>query len=115
MTHAAFITSLTRSVRAAGAAEALGELRAHQPMLAGQPYHDTLAVFYVCAVDRLVQAGLSDFGVLWHPLVDQASITAWYPIEVLRTDAARDHFVPSPLALDVEPQPCEPTAVTVAA
>jgi hypothetical protein len=108
MTHASFISALIGNVRDRGAAAALDELDATRPLIAGRPYGHTTAAFYVWAVDRLIDAGLSDVGVLWHPLVDARSIEAWYPEEVLAGDAARAGFVPSPLALFGEPQPTEP-------
>ena len=81
MTHVELITSLTHRVRQVGAAVALDELRASRPAIvspcgAAGP-HDTLAVFYVWAVDRLVGAGLNDVSVLWHPLTDVRSPRSW--------------------------------------
>jgi hypothetical protein len=105
MTHAAFITSLTRTVRDLGAAGALADLRASRADIAGQPYHETLAVYYVWAVDRLIEGGLSDLALLWHPLLDEASVYAWYPVEVLASDDAAERFLASPMALADEPQP----------
>lgn len=105
MTHAAFITSLTRTVRDRGAACALADLRASRADVAGQPYHETLAVYYVWAVDRLIAGGLNDLALLWHPLLDEASVYAWYPAEVLDSAEAAERFVPSPMASDDEPQP----------
>lgn len=114
MTHATFLSALIGTVRDRGAAAALDELAATRPVIAGRPYGHTAAVFYVWAVERLVAGGLSDLGVLWHPLVDARSIEAWYPVDTLTTDAARQGFVPSPLALAGEPQPAEPCAAATA-
>lgn len=113
MTQALFISALIGTVRDRGAAAALDELSTTRPSIDGRPYGHTAAVFYVWAVDRLIQAGLSDLGVLWHPLVDVRSIEAWYPVEVLAGEAAREGFVPSPLALTGEPQPAEPRSLAV--
>jgi hypothetical protein len=118
MTHVEFITSLTLRVRHAGAAVALDELRASRPAITGPAgiveYHDTLAVFYVWAVDRLVAAGLHDVGVLWHPLTDPRSPRSWWDDDTLASDAAREHFVPSTLARAGEPMPA-PAHVLAAA
>lgn len=118
MTHVEFITSLTLRVRHAGAAVALDEMRATRPAIIGPSgavgYHDTLAVFYVWAVDRLVAAGLNDARVLWHPLVDVRSPRSWWPDEVLAADEAIAHFVPSTLARAGEPTPVEPRSLAAA-
>jgi hypothetical protein len=88
MTHVELITSLTHRVRHAGAAVALDELRASRPAIVGPSgtvgYHDTLAVFSVWAVDRLVAAGLDDVHVLWHPLTDVRSPLSWWDEATLR-------------------------------
>ena len=58
MTHTEFLCSLVRSVRTTGAANTLAQVRADRPAFDRGRYHDTRAVFYVWAVDRLVDAGL---------------------------------------------------------
>ncbi len=108
MTHVELITTITRAVRAGGAAAALDELRTTAPVIAHGDYHDTLAVFYVWAVDRLVAAGLTDFAIILHPLTHWGTPLAWWDEATLASDAARTHFVPSTLALVSEPQPAEP-------
>lgn len=105
MTHVEFITSLIRSVRTVGAAATLDELRATRPAIVDGAYHETVAVFFVWAVDRLVQAGLSDFAIVLHPLTDRHSPLAWWEASTLAMPAAREWFVPSTLALPFEPQP----------
>lgn len=107
MTHTEFLCSILRSVRADGAAAALAQVRAERPAFFDGSYHDTRAVFFVWAVDRLVQAGLSDVGVLWHPLTDDRSVEAWWSLDTLATDAAAAGFVSSELALAHEPQPVD--------
>lgn len=118
MTHVEFITSLTRRVRLAGAAVALDELRNTRPAIVSPggtvAYHDTLAVFYVWAIDRLVAAGLSDVRVLWHPLVDVRSPRSWYDEATLGSDEAIARAVPSTLALPGDPVPMEPVALVAA-
>jgi hypothetical protein len=118
MTHVEFITSLTHRVRLAGAAVALDELRATRPAIISPAgtvgYHDTLAVFYVWAVDRLVAAGLNDVRVLWHPLVDVRSPRAWWDDDTLAGDLAIAHAVPSTLAHDGDPMPVAPRLLVAA-
>jgi aryl carrier-like protein len=109
MTHVELITSLTHRVRHAGAAVALDELRSARPAIASPSgvarYNDTLAVFYVWAVDRLVAAGLDDVRVMWHPLTDVRSPRSWWTDETLESDEAAARFVPSTLARAGEPAP----------
>lgn len=108
MTHLDLISTITRLVRGAGAASAIEHLRIAQPRISRGRYHDTLAVFYVWAVDRLLEAGLSDVGVLWHPLTDSRSPLAWWDAATLSSDEAAIRFVPSTLALPGEATPVEP-------
>ena len=111
MTHTEFISSLIHSVRGIGAAATLEQVRADRPRFDRGHYHDTRAVFFVWAVDRLVQADLSDMGVLWHPLVDDQSPLAWWHVGVLESAEAAETFVASTEALPGEPQPVEPVLV----
>lgn len=116
MSHIEFISSLTRSVRTNGSVAALDELRATRPGFAsGGVYHETAAVFFVWAVDRLVHAGLSDVGVLWHPLTAASSPRSWWDRHTMVSSAAREGFVASTLAHADEPQPSLPTRNLVAA
>ena len=108
MKHAEFLTSILRSVRANGAAGALGQVRRERPAFHDGSYHDTRAVFFVWAVDRLVAGGLSDFGVMWHPLLDTRSPLVWWSAATLDSPEAADHFVASELARAGEPQPTDP-------
>ena len=118
MTHTEFLSSILRTVRASGAAVALEQLRTDRPAFHAEAdqaaYHDTRAVFYVWAVDRLVTGGLSDFGVLCHPLLDSRSPLVWWTAATLTTPAAADRFVPAELARPTEPQPVEPLALIAA-
>ena len=113
MKHSEFLSSILRSVRASGAASALEQVRTvrpafHADTVLGAMYHDTRAVFFVWAIDRLVTGGLNDFGVLWHPLLDTHSPQVWWTAATLASADAADHFVPSELASTGEPQPTEP-------
>lgn len=114
MTHTDFISSLVRSVRADGAAATLRQVRAAHPAIHRGAYHDTRAVFYVWAVDRLVTGGLSDVGVLWHPLTDSRSVTAWWTDATLDSIEAHASFVPAELAREGEPQPTEASLLVAA-
>ena len=112
MTHLDLLTTIAHRVREDGAAAALASLRAERPQLTAPDltvveYHDTLAVFYVWAVDRLVDAGLDDVHVLWHPLTDPRSVLAWYDDATISSAAAAVRFVPSTRVLPGEPAPGE--------
>jgi hypothetical protein len=118
MTHVELLTTLADRIRLAGAEVALADLRA-----AGTPMcdpdgvvgvHDTLAVFYVWAIDRLIVGGLTDLQILWHPLVDTRSPRAWWDDDTLRSESARRSFVPSTLARPGEPAPREAPALAAA-
>jgi hypothetical protein len=120
MEHVELLRTLTVAVRDAGPAAALDALRSARPALVPAKldhaesgdsadlhdgYHETLATFWVWAVDRLVQAGLSDLAILWHPLTDHRSPLAWWDEATLASSAARESFVPSTSAAPWEPQP----------
>ncbi len=127
MEHVELLRTLTALVRGAGPVAALDALRTARPALvpakidgvaadeAHDGYNETLAVFYVWAVDRLVQAGLSDIAILWHPLTDARSPMAWWDEATLGSIDAREHFVASTSAAEWEPQPTVPVAGLVAA
>jgi hypothetical protein len=114
MTHTEFIHSLVHSVRQIGPAATLDQLRATRPRFDRGAYHDTRAVFFVWAVDRLATAGLSDAGILWHPLVDQRTPLVWWHAGVLESAAAAVRYIPSTEAQPFEPQPFEPAALIAA-
>jgi hypothetical protein len=105
MTHTEFLCSLVRSVRESGAANTLAQVRADRPAFHRGAYHDTRAVFFVWAVDRLIDGGLSDIGVLWHPLTSADSVFAWWSTATLDSAVAAGGFVAGELALPTEPQP----------
>jgi hypothetical protein len=101
MTHFEFLQALIPAVRQLGPTAALEQLPAPRT-------HQTIATFFVWAVARLVDAGLSDSQILWHPLVDANSPKAWYSEELLASSVAVAGFVPSDKALPGEPQPLLP-------
>ncbi len=108
LTHTVLVQHVLRLVRDLGPASALVELRRTRPPVDADGYHDTLAVYLVWAVERLVEAGLSDAGVLWHPLTDHRSPLSWWDAATLASGAARTGFVPPTLGEDWEPRPAEP-------
>ena len=110
MTHLDFIASTTARMRAVGPIAVLDEIRA----TAGADHHDTIVVFYVWAIDRLLSAGLSDMAVLWHPLTDARSPRSWYDAATLDSIEARAHFVPATLSVAGEPTPVEPDLLLAA-
>ncbi|HAP77765.1 MAG TPA: hypothetical protein DCR14_17005 [Acidimicrobiaceae bacterium] len=114
MTHFEFLRTLVHSVREVGAAATLDAVRTERPRFDRGNYHHTRAVFYVWAVSRLVDAGLSDMGILWHPLVDDQSPLAWWHVGVLESAEAHETFIPSTEALPGEPQPTELAEVALA-
>jgi len=119
MSHSAFIASIASSVRDAGAVATLDTLRRTHPTMFGTDgapiaYHDTLAVFSVWAVDRLIAAGLTDSRILWHPLTDVRTPLAWWDADTLATIEAIAGFVPSTKALPNEPAPFEPRVLLAA-
>lgn len=110
MTHLDFIASTTARMRVVGPAAVLHEIRA----TAGPDHHDTVVVFFVWAIDRLIDAGLSDVAILWHPLTDARTPRSWYDAGTLDSIEARAHFVPATLSLANEPAPCEPGVLVAA-
>lgn len=122
MTHVDLLRTITALVRDAGPAAALDTLRRDRPSITvpglrsadAAGYHDTLAVFHVWAVDRLVSAGLSDLAVLWHPLTHPESPLAWWDAATLASTEAREGFVSSTCARAGEPAPFEPQSLLAA-
>lgn len=122
MQHVDLLRTITALVRDAGPAAALDTLRRDRPVIAvpgdrldpTPGYHDTLAVFHVWAVDRLVSAGLSDLAVLWHPLTHVESPLMWWDAVTLWTTEAREGFVPATAGEAWEPTPVEPRVLLAA-
>ena len=117
-THRAHVLAAAALVRRCGGADALARLRVAIPRYneaTGRAntdtggYHDTLTVFYTWAVDRLVSAGLSTTGILWHPLAGKQAPLSWWDRDTLFSVAARRGFVPSTLALPGDPAPFDLT------
>lgn len=113
--HLDLVGTLADNIRLVGAAETLAVLRDERPAIHDGEYHDTRAVFFVWAVDRLLAAGLTPTALLWHPLVHADSPLAWWSADVLESPVATHGFVAPTGLLPGEPMPCEPAAALVAA
>jgi len=108
--HWTLVLATIHLVREDGAVAALDTLRAAlartgHPVSADQRAHETLTVFVVWAVHRLLTAGLTPTQVLWHPLLGTEAPLAWYDRATLQSEAAHATFVASTLALPSEPAP----------
>lgn len=106
--HLDLVAEVVELVRRHGAGTALETLRRDRPAITGAGYHDTRAVFCVWAVDRLLTAGLTTPSLLWHPLLHEDSVYAWWSADVVDSVAAAEHFVPADRVLPGEPTPSEP-------
>ena len=52
-------------------------------------YHDTITVYFVWAVDRLLSEGLDTPAILRDPLVERTALLEWWDKETLMSSAAR--------------------------
>ena len=108
--HWSLVLATIHFVREDGAASALRSIRTalaragHPVTVDGRP-HETLTVFVVWAVARLLDAGLTPTQVLWHPLLGTEAPLAWYDRATLQSEEAHASFVASTLALPGEPSP----------
>src|SRR5690349_16617661 len=102
-THEGHLLACVSLVRRHGAAEALALLRAAIPpynVSTGVAntttggYHDTITVYYVWAVSRLIDEGLTTSSILWHPTVEREALLAWWDRETLFSPAARLGWCP---------------------
>jgi hypothetical protein len=102
-THEGHLLACISLVRRHGAAEALRIMRAAIPPyneVTGVAntttggYHDTITVYYVWAVDRLVAEGASTSAILRHPSVERESLLRWWDRSTLMSPAARAGWVP---------------------
>lgn len=118
-THEGHVLACVSLTLRHGAAEALGLLRTAIPRynnLTGventttSGYHDTLTVYYVWAVDRLLERGCDVAAVLANDTVDRRAALAWWDADTLFSAAARARFVAPHLAGDGGPSPSEPVA-----
>ena len=116
-THEAHLLACVSLVRRNGAAAALAVLREAIPLyneatgVANTPtggYHDTLTVFYVWAVARLLESGCTTPEILNDPSVDRQAALAWWPRDKLFSESARAHFIEPTLPGDGNGPPAEP-------
>lgn len=118
-THEAHVLACVSLTLRYGAAEALGLLRTaiprynnstgiHNTTTSG--YHDTLTVYYVWAVDRLLERRSRIDAVLADDAVDRRAALAWWDSATLFSVAARAHFVTPNLTGDGGAVPSEPVA-----
>jgi hypothetical protein len=111
--HTAFVLVAAELVRRHGVVGARRRLRGVTARLgvpatgrgARDGHHETLVVFYVWAVARLLSAGLDLRRVLWHPLTGARAPLAWYEVDTLRRPDARAFFVSPDRALPGDPSP----------
>jgi hypothetical protein len=108
--HWTLVLATIHFVREEGAVAALDSVRdalartGHPVTADGRP-HETLTVFVVWAVARLLGAGLTPTQVLWHPLLGTEAPLAWYDRATLQSEEAHAAFVASTLARAGEPSP----------
>lgn len=102
-THEAHLLACVSLIRRHGPARALDLLRAGIPPyneatgVQNTPtagYHDTITVYFVWAIDRLLAAGLGTADVLHAPQVERTAMFAWWDRDTLMSPAARAGWVP---------------------
>lgn len=108
-THEGHLLACMSLVRRHGAAEALRLLRGAIPPYNDSTgvantstggYHDTITVYYVWAVDRLLAAGLTAAEILADPLVERTAALVFWDREVLMSPLARAAWTPPQRAAD---------------
>jgi hypothetical protein len=108
-THEGHLLACLELVRRFGAAEALAILRAAIPPyneatgVANTPtggYHDTITVYYVWAIDRLLGAGRTIAEVLADRLAERTALLDWWETDIVMSPAARAAWVPPTIAGD---------------
>ncbi|MCU1392509.1 MAG: hypothetical protein JWM34_937 [Ilumatobacteraceae bacterium] len=102
-THEGHLLACLALVRRLGPAEALAVLRSAIPPynvatgVANTPtggYHDTITVYYVWAVGRLLSAGSTIEAAIADPLLGRAGPLQWWDQEVLMSPALRAAWSP---------------------
>lgn len=116
-THDAHLLACISLIRRSGAAEALSVLRTAIPRYnestgvvntSTSGYHDTITVYYVWAIDRLLADGRTASEILDHRLVERAAAIAFWNRDVLMSPAARAGWTPPQRATD-DGSPALPT------
>jgi hypothetical protein len=115
-THDGHLLACISLVRRHGAVEALRVLRGAIPPynvatgVANTPtggYHDTITVYYVWAIDRLLARGLTTEEILAHSIVERTAAFAHWDRDVLMSPAARAAWMPPQRAADDGSLPVE--------
>lgn len=115
-THEAHLLACIAIVRRHGPAAALGVLRSAIPSyneatgVANTPtsgYHDTITVYFVWAIDRLLAAGSDTASILGHPTVARTALSAWWDPATLMSPTARAGWVAPDRAGDGGAAPME--------
>lgn len=101
-THEAHLLACISLVRRHGPAAALRILRASIPRYNEATgvantttggYHDTITVYFVWAIDRLLGDGMDTASVLRDPAVERTALLAWWDRETLMSPTARARWV----------------------
>ncbi len=105
-THAGHLLACISLIRRHGPAEALRTLREAIPAYntatgvantSTSGYHDTITVYYVWIVDRLMANGSDPTAVLTDPAVARGALRRWWDTETLMSPAARAAWLPPTL------------------
>lgn len=113
-THEGHLLACLSIVDRLGAVRALEVIRASIPPyneatgVANTPtggYHDTITVYYVWAVDRLLAAGCSPSGVLADPITTRTAPLEWWDHDTLMSSSARSAWLPPMLGTGDGPAP----------
>ncbi len=109
-THEAHLLACVSLVRRLGPAEALRILRASIPPYNEATgvantttggYHDTITVYFVWAIDRLLGDGMDTASVLRDPAVERTALLAWWDRETLMSPTARLRWVTPTRSVDI--------------
>lgn len=115
-THEGHLLACVSLVRRHGPTEALRIVRAAIPLyneatgVANTPtggYHDTITVYYVWVVERLLAEGLGAPAVLADRRVERTALLAWWDRDVLMSTAARMAWLAPTITGDGGPPPME--------
>jgi len=97
-THEGHLLACIALVRRHGAADALRFLRGAIPLYneatgvantLDSGYHDTITVYFVWAIDRLLTAGVTTPAIVSDPSVERTALLGWWDRDTLMSRAAR--------------------------
>ena len=106
-THEGHLLACVSLVRSHGPADALRILREAIPRYneatgvantTTTGYHDTITVYFVWAIDRLIDAGLPTAEIVADDSVERTALLAWWDRETLMSPPARAAWVEPTLA-----------------